>query len=186
MAALGYEWVVLQLDDDGSSADVRETAEYNRSVWPEFCEQMRLRKVKAGGWVTQGGNIYLIPGDADLAIAEQEGPGDYDGIVNCLGGVGAGPVPQVPLGVVTNFSTLNRDRAKVLIDAGFTCLPEAYMNQNPSMTPENQDRIARNLGWPSSQPVAGVYPWQGQPVPSYEPYEAKYGPFDDYLLEYVL
>lgn len=72
----------------------------------------------------------------------------------------------------------------MLIDADFACLPEAYMNENPQQTPDNMNRIARNLGWAGSQPVAGVYPVGGQPAPVYP--QAKTWPLADYLGEYVI
>ena len=142
----------------------------------------RLAGLKAGCWFTQGGNIYQTPPDSDLAIAEIEGPGDYDGVVYAIQ---QGWLPTCPLAIVTNFSTITRERAKVLIDANFTCLPEAYMNENPPQDPTSMDRIARNLGWPTSQPVAGVYPTVLNPIP---PTYAEWAdwPLVDYLLEHVI
>ena len=183
-AAKGYEWVALILDDSGQDEDSRLTAEYNRSIYQQWMDANRNEGVLAGGWVTQGGNLYLVPSDSDLAIAEIEGPGDYFGVANIISGLGAGPLPTCPLGTVTNFSTLTRDMCKLLIDAGFTCLPEAYMNENPNMTPYRMDLTARYLGWPTSQPVAGVYPVAGMPAPSYA--EWADWPLADYLLEAVI
>jgi len=184
-AAKGYEWVVLLLDDDGSGEDAALTGEFNRSIYPMWLDANRAEGLLAGCWFTQGGDLYATPAGSDLAIAEIEGPGDYDGVVNVITGSGAGPLPACPLGVVTNFSTITRDRAKVLIDAGFTCLPEAYMNENPNHTPDAMNYTARNLGWPTSQPVAGVYPVGGNPVPSYAEWDTEW-PLADYLLEYVI
>lgn len=141
----------------------------------------RLEGLKAGCWFTQGGNLHMAPPDSDLAIAECEGPGDYDGIKYV---VDQGWLPKVPLAVVTNFSTIDRERARLFIDNNFACLPEAYMNENPNQTPDNMNRVARNLGWPGSQPVAGVYPVGGQPAPAYP--QATTWPLADYLGEYVV
>lgn len=143
----------------------------------------RLEGLLAGCWFTQGGSLYLTPPDSDLAIAECEGPGDYDGIKYVIE---QGQKPNVPLGVVTNFSTIDRTRARLFIDNGFTCLPEAYTNENPNQTPDSMDRIARNLGWPTSQPVAGVYPnpTTGAPPPTYAQWAD--WPLADYLGEYVI
>lgn len=182
--AAGYEWLVLILDDDGSGDDARETGEYNRSIYADWSEKTRAAGLLAGGWVTQGGDVHMIPSSSDLAIAECEGPGDYQGIINVISGVGAGPLPTCPLGMVTNFSTLTRDLVKPLLAANITCMPEAYMNENPNWTPDVMDRVARNLGWPTSQPVAGVYPAHGDPVPIYP--QATTWPLADYLLEYVI
>lgn len=183
-AALGIKWVALLLDDDGSSQDAKDTAAYNRSIWDQFHEQFSLRDILPGCWFTQGGSLYLTPPDAALAIAEIEGPGDYDGVVSVIRGTGGGPLPTCPLGTVTNLSTMTRERAKVLIDARFACLPEAYMNENANWTPDVMDRSARNLGWPTSQPVAGVYPVGGNPVPSYAQWKS--WPLASYLLEYLI
>ncbi len=173
----GYEWVALELDDP-------ETGPYNRSVYQEWMEAQRNHGMFAGGWTTEGGSLYLVPSDSDLAIAEIEGPGDYQGVENLINGTGAGPLPTCSLATVTNFSTLDRTMCKKLIDAGFTCLPEAYMNEVPNATPDAVDRVARNLGWPTSQPVAGVYPAGGNPPPSYAQWAT--WPLADYLLEYVI
>lgn len=175
----GYEWVALELDDD-------ETGPYNRSIWDSYTMAFRLHGMQAGCWFTGGGNIYMTPPDSDFAIAECEGPGDYEGIVNVINGVGAGPLPKCSLAIVTNFNTplQSRAAAKPLIDAGFTCLTEAYMNEAANITPDSMDFIARNLGWPTSQPVFGVYPTHGNPPPSYAKWED--WPGADYLGEYVL
>lgn len=183
-AAEGYEWVVLELDDDGSGEDARLTAEFNRQIYPAWCEANRIEGLLAGCWFTQGGSLYAAPADSDLAIAEIEGPGDYDGVVSVINGTGGGPLPTCPLGTVTNLSTLTRERAKVLINASITCLPEAYMNENLNQTPDAMDRSARNLGWPISQPVAGVYPVGGNPAPSYAQWAD--WPLAEYLLEYMI
>lgn len=180
-AAEGYEWVALQLDDDGSGQDAKDIAEFNQRVYPDWQEANRREGMLAGCWFTQGGSLYLAPPDSDLAIAEIEGPGDYDGVAYVIA---QGQLPKVPLAAVTNFASFTYERARLLIDAGFTCLPEAYMNENVNHTPTAMDYTARNLGWPTSQPVAGVYPVGGQPVPSYAAWAD--WPLVDYLLEYVI
>jgi len=134
----------------------------------------------AGCWFTQGGDLYQAPSDSDLAIAEIEGPGDLDGVKTVIAN---NSLPDCSVGTVTNFSTMTRDDAAILIAAGITCLPEAYMNENANHTPRNMDFTARNLGWPTSQPVAGVYPVNGV-VPSYA--EWADWPLADYLLEYII
>lgn len=164
--------------------DDAETQEHNLAIFDEFVSTFHARNMLAGSWFTEGGNIYKTPTSADLSIAEMEGPGDYEGIRNVIQGVGGGPLPTCPLAVVTNFSTIDRPKAKVLIDAGFSCLPEAYTNEIPHVTPDTVDWIARNLGWPTSQPVAGVYPVGGNPPPSYAQWAD--WPLADYLGEYVI
>lgn len=175
--AAGYEWVALEIDDPHS----RDT---NLSLWDSCVEQAHLRGMKFGPWCTEGGNIFDVPAGSDFAIAEIEGPGDLEGVTNVINGVGAGPLPLMPLAICTNFSTLTRENCKPLIDAGMTCLTEAYMNEVPNATPDNLNGIAKWLGWPTSQPVAGVYPVNGVPAPSYAQWAD--WPMVDYLGEYVI
>lgn len=169
----------MELDDPTFGA-------YNRSIFDHFLDRCHLEEALGGGWTTEGGSLYLVPSHADLAIAEIEGPGDFDGVVNLIQGTGAGPLPDCPLGTVTNFSTIDRDDVRLLLDAGFTMLPEAYANENPNQTPPNMDRLARSLGAPTSQPVAGVYP---HPVTGtrfdYSEWDDEW-PLADYLGEYVI
>lgn len=173
--AHGYEWAALEYDDPNFAPE---------TWYPQFHYHCGLRNILPGVWFTEGGNIYKTPSDAAFAIAEIEGPGDLEGVTNVINGVGGGPLPTCPLAIVTNFSTMNRANARPLIDAGFTCLTESYMNEAAAMTPDNMNLVARNLGWPTSQPVAGVYPVGGNPPPSYA--EWKDWPMADYLGEYVL
>lgn len=137
--------------------------------------------------MTEGANIRFTPADADFAIAELEGPGDYEGIVNAISD---GQIPASPKAVCTNFnlplvdaSGPNPQAAKPLIDAGFACLTEAYMGDNPNATPNNLDLMGRNLGWGSTSPVYGVY---NEPLANYEQYNAAYPGWSAYLAEYVL
>lgn len=177
--AIGYKWVALELDDP-------DWGPYNRSIWTEFAAEFRSRGMKIGPWFTEGGSIYQTPGGSDLAIAEVEGPGDYEGVINVIHGVGGGPLPSCSLAIVTNFNTplQSREAAKPLIDANISCLTEAYMNENINATPDQMDRIARNLGWATSQPTFGVYPVGGNPPPSYSQWQD--WPGADYLGEYII
>lgn len=147
----GYAWAALELDD------------YNNAPrWPDFAWECRQKGVMPGIWVTEGAKISTTPADADFAIAELEGPGDYDGIIAAIDG---GTLPTCSLAVCTNFNVPltnpqgvpQPDKAKPLIDAGFSCLTEAYLGDNPEATPDRLDFTARQLGWPGSQAVAGVY-----------------------------
>jgi hypothetical protein len=186
----GYEWAALELDDGGKvnpdDPDSPTFSEYNLGIWDEFLYHWHLQGMKAGGWVTEGGSLYRVPGDADLAIAEVEGAGDLEGVMNVIGGSGGGPLPTCPLAICTSLWMLNRTNAKPLIDAGFNCLTESYMNEAQNLTPDNMDRIARDLGWPTSQPVFGVYgtPSVPNPVPLYQSWQS--WPGVDYLGEYCL
>lgn len=176
-AAHGYKWAALEYDDPRFQPEV---------WWPPFREQCLAHNVIPGTWVTEGGNIYRTPSDALFSIAEIEGPGDYEGVVNVINGVGAGPLPTCSKAIVTNFNTplLSKQYAQPLIGAGFSCLTEAYLNENSNATPENMNQMARALGWPGSQPVFGVYPVGGVPPPSYAQWAS--WPGADYLGEYLI
>jgi len=173
--AQGYEWAALEYDDPNFDPE---------NWYPQFHYHCQLNNILPGVWFTGGGDIHKTPSDAAFSIAEIEGPGDLEGVTNVINGVGGGPLPTCPLAIVTNFSTMNRTNAKPLIDAGFTCLTEAYMNEDLRMTPDAMNFTARNLGWATSQPVFGVYPVGGVPAPSYAEWQD--WPGVDYLGEYVL
>jgi len=167
-----YEWAALE--HDGYE---------NAGRWPTFKFECESHGILPGVWVTEGYNIIHTPADAKFAIAEVEGPGDYEGVMNALTW---GQLPDCSLAICTNFNTplTSPTAAAPLIEAGFACLTEAYMNENQNATPDNLDRQARNLGWPTSQPVFGVYPVGGRPAPTYEQWQT--WPGVDYLGEYVL
>jgi len=174
-ATAGYVWAALELDD------------YNNAPrWGDFAIECRQKGIKPGVWVTEGAKISTTPADAELAIAELEGPGDYDGIITAIDG---GTLPSCPLAVCTNFNVPltnpqgvpQPDKAKPLIDAGFTCLTECYLGDNPEATPERLDYTAKKLGWPATQAVFGVY----NALPSRYAQWADW-PGVDYLGEYVL
>lgn len=170
-------WAALELDDAADGA-------YNRSIFDEFVYHWNLRGMKAGAWYTEGGSIYQTPGTADFGIAEVEGPGDLTGVTNVIQGTGGGPLPNKPMAICTNFSTLTRENVRPLLDAGFACLTESYLNEGPNFTPDRMDQVGRYLGWPTTQPVFGVYSVGGVPPPSYAQWRD--WPGVDYLGEYVM
>lgn len=75
-----------------------------------------------------------------------------------------------------------RQAAAPLISAGFTCLTEAYIGDNPNATPPNLDVYGRNLGWSHTQPVFGVY---NAPLTAYSSYMSFPG-WSAYLAEYLI
>lgn len=58
---------------------------------------------------------------------------------------------------------------------------ECYLGDNPNTTPDRLNWTAQHLGWPTSQPVFGVY---NAPQSTYAPWAS--WPGADYLAEYVL
>lgn len=107
--------------------------------------------------------------------------------------INANALPDCSLAVCTNFNhpihpsndpaemAAAQAAAKVLIDADFACLTEAYIGDNANATPPNLDRMGKSLGWKSTQPVFGVY---NAPLSAYDPW--KQGGWSVYLAEYLL
>ena len=68
---------------------------------------------------------------------------------------------QVYKGVVTNFAPFVHnngqpfpEKAKPLIDAGWSCVTECFISEAPNATPANgEDYATRVLGWPYTQPM---------------------------------
>jgi len=171
----GYRWAALELDDFG-----------NEERWPAYAEACEAVDVLPGAWVTEGAKIAEVPLDASFAIAECEGPGDYDGI---MAAIKHQMLPSCPKAIITNFGGLivkdanedllvggetnvpaSRARAAPLVDAGFECLTEVYIRDdagNPTgKTAESMDFIAREqLGFARSQPVFGIF--GGATLPDY-------------------
>lgn len=174
--AAGYRWAALEHDDYG-----------NAGRWGPFRHACQSEGILPGVWFTEGGHIADTPSDASFAIAECEGPGDYEGVTAAIKHL---MLPRCPLAIITNFNVPlitpegvpRPEMAAPLIEAGFRCLTEAYLGDNPNATPDNLDRMARGCGWPSSQPVFGVY---NAPASAYDPWRSWPGA-SDYLAEYLL
>jgi len=180
--AAGYSWACLELDDYDNS-----------ERWGPFLHACHAEGLKAGPWFTEAGNITQTPGDADFAIAELEGPGDYDGLINAIN---TNALPACPKAVCTNFNhpihpsndptemAAARAAATPLIAANLVCLTESYLNENVNASPDNMNRSALSLGWATSQPVFGRYSVGGNPPPSYAQW-AGWSGRSDYLAEYL-
>jgi hypothetical protein len=173
MRADGYRWLALELDDYGNAAR-----------WPAFRESCHASEILAGPWFTDGGNIAQTPADADFAIAELESEDDYRGIIAVRD---AGTLPSCPKAVITNFTPLTDaqgvplpQKAKPLIDAGFRCLTEAYLGDNPNARPDRLAFTASQLGWPMAQPMFGIY---NKPLADYVGWMQ--GGWSVYLCEYL-
>lgn len=174
--AAGYSWAALELDDFG-----------NEARWPAFRDACLAEGIEPGCWFTEGVHIVDTPTDSTFAIAELEGPVDYDGIMLAIQ---HHVLPDCPLAVATNFNVPltnpqglpQPDAAAPLIAAGFACLTECYLGDNPTATPDRLGFTGRVLGWPQTQPVFGIY---NTPPSTYDQWDSWPGS-SDYLAENVL
>lgn len=90
----------------------------------------------------------------DHYIAQAETPRDWPAIVADFREV----YPSLPAAVVTTFVGLDPSQAAAINAAGFGCLVESYVNQDPNATPDAQVWTAETqLGFPYAQPVVGVW-----------------------------
>lgn len=76
---------------------------------------------------------------------------------------------DIAKGVVTNFApfvhhdgSLWPEKARPLIQAGWSCITENFISESPNSTPANTDFLARQLGWPRTQPMV-----EGWRLPEY-------------------
>lgn len=97
-------------------------------------------------------------------------------------------LPGCPLAIITNLDFTDTqgvdqpELAAPIIEAGFACITECYLGDNPQATPENMDFRARGLGWERTQPAFGLY---NAPAETYLPWIDWPGSCD-YLAEHVL
>ena len=114
-----------------------------------------------GVWFTDGWMLPFAPPSADFVVAEIESDDDYSGVADSLHQLNGKQLHAV----ITTFNGLlvyknagevdvpaTRARCKPLIDAGFYCQYEAYLETVPDNT--NAD----HCGWPGDMvaPVIGV------------------------------
>lgn len=123
------------------------------TIW--FTRGFTNADVRKGVLDSQAAGV-LVEGEIPASRPEAV---DWPDLIEQLGDL------NIAKGVVTNFAPFVRDdgtpwpeKAKPLIDDGWACLTECYLSEAPNSTPENTDFYAtRNLGWPETQPVLGVY-----------------------------
>ena len=137
-------------------------------------DELHSRGLTFGVWEAEPmpgtGEQAVLESGADHYIAQAETPRPWWAIVESF----RRAYPDLPAAVVTTFGGIgavegngyDKTVAKPVIDAGFGCLTEAYVNANPQATPDNLDWVAETqLGWPYSQSTIGV--WGGFPASVY-------------------
>lgn len=151
----------------------------NAAVWPQFRQAMIEHEIRPGTWFTDAWKVVQTPLDAMFTVAEIESEGDRQG---ALSASGLPPVPKAVLMNGTAFTDSNGvpipANASPLIAAGWKCLVEAYAGGETAPPPQMMN-LARQLGWPRSQPVFGIH---DKPLAYYEPWMS--GGWGAYLGEY--
>ncbi len=164
--AKGYRWVAFQWNDDSGT---------NPSRGPALKAACAAQDIVFTIWMTRGftaaqARQACVESGAEGFIAEAEIPAEN------APGV---PKPEaqnwaeldfelqdlpIAKGVATNFAPFTHhdgtpwpEKAKVLVDGNWACLPESYLSESPGSTPEALDFFASHFGWTQTQPILGLY-----------------------------
>jgi hypothetical protein len=139
-SAAGVSWVAAQFDDGDNLGNL-----------PELRQLLHAHAISFGLWDAAPDPYRLqraVGFGPDFWIAQSEGnPVDWRNLV--------GGIPHtMQRGVVTNFSGLDD---ACLTSAGFCCLPECYLPENPNASPEGMIEEAKRRGYKTVVPCLGVY-----------------------------
>lgn len=156
--AKGYRWVAFQWNDS-------EYGAYNQAVCSE------LRQACAGKliftlWLTrpftgQSARQAAIESRCSGLILEGEIPSTQPAAVDWVDVIFHTKDLPIPKAIVTNFAPFVKvdgtpwpEKAKPLVEAGWTCITENFISETPTATPQRTDFYATvNLGWPETQPM---------------------------------
>lgn len=129
-----------------------------------FVDACREASLLGGIWETNpsaGSTNYWISQwmstDPDFFILEAERFEDWPSIVTAIHNAG---LNELPAAVATNLDTWgNPEYFKPMIEAGWSCLTECYMHDNPQATPPAMEFQAHQVGWDKKkvQPLFGAY-----------------------------
>lgn len=175
----GYRWLALEIDDFG-----------NANHWPWFRDACLSRGIKPGTWVTDGRNLgRWEPGDSEFMIAEDEGPGDRQGIFDAIQR-GLPPKPKAVIGNGWRAGTAG-GQMQPAVDAGFHFITECYARTDDGrVTGYTPDGLAWNchtyLGFPYEriQPCFGRF--GGAQESDYAQWKGANLGWSDYSVEGVL
>jgi hypothetical protein len=156
--AKGYKWLCYQWNDGTWGAQ-------QRANWPAF-KAAAQGKLVATIWLTRpfdGPMVRqaVVESGAAGVLLEGEIPPDKPESVNWPDVIFNLQGLDVAKGVVTNFApfvdsqsgALRPEIARPLVDAGYACVTENFISESPNSTPPATDFIAKQLGWPRSQPM---------------------------------
>jgi len=125
-------------------ADMAHDYGYNLGIW-------------ASHITPEGANADVWNFIPTSYVLEAEREQDYSLFVKALS-----EYEKLPKAVVTNFAPFTNwdgtpnDNAKPLIEAGWACLTECDLPNNPNATPVRMDWEAKQRGWKYGQPVIYV------------------------------
>lgn len=146
-AQLGYRWILVQAEDTPL-----------RMV-PDIRAACHAKGLLCGVWESEVdyGSPTRAADGYDAYCGQVEGPGQMDRLVQSLPAFRLA-FPDMPAATVTTFAGMDtHEKARPLIDAGFACLPESHIRENPNATVERQvDYATRVLKWPAVQPMVGL------------------------------
>jgi hypothetical protein len=163
MKKFSIKTIWLQIDDE---------TRYNSRYWWSLKDMARKYGYHLGIWASHitpsGASIDVWNFSPSSYVLEAERHQDYDKFALALS-----EYDKLPKAVVTNFAPFtNRDgtpndRSRLLIEAGWACLTECDIPNNPNATPARMDWEARQRGWSYGQPV--VYVNSSCPLDYYTP-----------------
>lgn len=165
LKALGYKWIVLDYNAFNNwtrSTQVREACESEGLIYTIWLQrnfsatEVRQACVESQcrGFLAEG----EIPAESAPGIPNPQAV-NWPELIFELSDL------RIYKGVVTNFAPFTHhsgtpypEKARPLIDDGWSCHTECYdMDGDPQFWIERRDFFAKQLGWPETQPVCGIY-----------------------------
>lgn len=156
--AKGYKWVAYQWNDENLGPQQQELAGATR--------QACAGKLVFTVWLTRPfdgpkARQAAVESQCQGLILEGEIPSHRPEAVNWPEVIFHTQDLPLPKAIVTNFAPFVKldgtpwpEKARPLIDAGWSCITENFVTETPTATPARTDFYAtHNLGWPRTQPM---------------------------------
>jgi hypothetical protein len=148
----GYQWLCIQSDE----SYVMQEPKRERII--QVCNQVG---VKLGIWEDIFTKVRE-PYNASVAVNRWQAQFYHANVEGYVSPIWASNFrqfqPKLECAIYTDFRGMDtQERAKPWIDAGFLCVTECYLSQNPYATPANLDFRAWQIGWPTSYPCISNY-----------------------------
>ena len=177
--ARGYKWLALEIDDPAYTPE---------DTWPYFHEACLAEGIIPGTWVTQGGNLGLYePGNSEFMLAEDEGPGDREGILLAM----QRGLPDKPKGIIGSgwHNSESKSQLQPVHNEGWWFHSECYARTDDGRatgyTPQRlADNAHVNLGFPYDRIQPSFGRFGGATEEDYDQWMT--GGWSDWLVEGVL